>query len=157
FKSGVSLGAIAPTEARTFALSAAPCGDLPWHPVFTDLLPANLRYVPGTQTSNYASFPSLGGVPPTFEVIDNYNGSGRQLVRWSWPGGQAVSECSYLSPTFQARVQPGTPPGTYTNYGQFFDAVFTNTNTPLTNICVYVLEPDAGDFDGDGNTTEYRC
>ena len=157
FKSGTSLGAIAPTEARTFSLSAAPCGDLPWRPVFTDLLPENLRYVPGTQTSNASGFPSLGGAPPTFEVIDDYNGAGRQLLRWSWPGGQAVTECSYLVVNFQARVEPGTAPGTYTNYGQFFDAVFTNNNTVPTNICIYAREPDVEDFDGDNNTTEYRC
>ena len=157
FKNGISLGAIAPTEARTFVLSAAPCGDLPWRPVFTDLLPANLRYVPGSQTSNSSGFPSLGGVPPTFEVIEDFNGTGRQLLRWSWPGGQAMTECQYLEVRFQARVEPGTPPGTYVNYSQFFDAAFTNNNTPLTNICIYDREPDAGDFDGDGNTTEYRC
>ena len=157
FKNGISLGAIAPTEARTFALSAAPCGDLPWRPVFTDLLPANLRYVPGSQTSNSVGFPSLGGVPPTFEVIENFNGAGRQLLRWSWPGGQAMTECQYLEVRFQARVEPGTPPGTYVNYSQFFDAAFTNNNTPLTNICIYDKEPDAGDFDGDSNTMEYRC
>ncbi|HEU0297497.1 MAG TPA: DUF11 domain-containing protein [Anaerolineales bacterium] len=157
FKGGTSLGAIAPTEARSFALAAAPCGDLPWHPVLTDLLPSNLRYVPGTQTSNAAGFPSLGGVPPTFEVIEDFNGTGRQLLRWSWPGGQAMTECQYLGITFHARVEPGTPPGTYTNYGQFFDAAFTDNNTRLTNICVYAKEPDLEDFDGDGNMTEYRC
>jgi uncharacterized repeat protein (TIGR01451 family) len=157
FKGGTSLSAIAPTEARTFSLSAAPCGTLPWRPIITDLLPANLRYVPGTQNSNASGFPSLGGTPPTFEVIENFNGTGRQLLRWSWPGGQAMTECSYLVPTFQARVEPGTPTGTYTNYGQFFDAAFTDNNTPTTNTCVYAKEQDVEDYDGDGNTTEYRC
>jgi uncharacterized repeat protein (TIGR01451 family) len=153
-KGGISLGAIAPTETRTFSLDANSCaGDLPWRPVVTDLLPANLQYIPGTQTAN-----SIAGVPATFESIDNYQGTGRQLLRWSWPGGQAINPCiGGFGATFQARVVPGTPPGTYTNYGQFFDAVFTNNNTPLTNICVYALEPDTGDFDGDGNTAEFRC
>jgi uncharacterized repeat protein (TIGR01451 family) len=156
FKGGTSLGAIAPTEARTFGMSANPCtGDIPWHPVVTDLLPANLRYVPGTQTAN-----AIDGVAATFEIIDNYHGTGRQLLRWSWPGGQAFNPnpCSGgFGATFQARVEPGTLPGTYTNYAQFFDAAFTNNNTPLTNICVYEFEPDAEDLDDDGNTSEYRC
>ena len=151
FKAGIGLGTIAPTEARTFLLSASNSGQAAWQPVITDLLPANLRYVPNTQTSGL-----IGGVAPAFVALDNYNGTGRQLLRWSWPGGQALNPRSGISISFQARVEPGTAPGTYTNESQFFDAAFTN-NTSLTNICVFAREPDTGDLDGDGNANEFRC
>lgn len=59
--------------------------DIPMvNPMGMDLLPANLEYVSGTFNQRTdGTFNSSGASDPTstLEVIDNYNGTGRQLLR----------------------------------------------------------------------------
>lgn len=52
----------------------------PTNPVIADLLPVGMGYVPGSFTVTSASG-SAGFLNPTIEVIDDYNGTGRTLVR----------------------------------------------------------------------------
>ena len=50
------------------------------NPTLVDLLPPEVTYVPGSW-----EMPTNPGVPaPTFEVIEDYNGSGRTLLKWTF-------------------------------------------------------------------------
>ncbi|MFY7886597.1 MAG: hypothetical protein ACOVOV_17320, partial [Dolichospermum sp.] len=53
----------------------------PVNAIFSDLLPAGMEYVPNTSLDN-----NNNPITATVTVIDNYNGTGRQLVRWNFTG-----------------------------------------------------------------------
>lgn len=130
-------------------------GTAPGAPTITDLLPANLDYVPGSlQISN--------GAPPTFpdtsaaiiETIPDFNGSGRTLVRVSWPQpGNTLDyvRASYMTVTFRAQVRPNTPIGTYTNTAQVSDT------TTAFEACTYGAVTDVDDLNGNGDKTDTLC
>jgi uncharacterized repeat protein (TIGR01451 family) len=134
-----------PTDILTFTNylknnnASAPLTD----PVFADLLAPELEYVPGSFTTGS----SLTTVTP--EIIPNYMGTGRTLVRCSYIG-QSLTAWQYGSITFQAKVKPGTGVGSYTNESY----IASNTAVLINPENIYNVEVDALDLDGDGNTTE---
>lgn len=149
---------VVPGDSLTFGLSPANDGvateDL--HPIITDLLPDNLAYVPGSVVYNTAELASfLNGVAPQFEVIDNYAGTGRQLLRWSWPGGQGLSpgEYTHTLMQFAAQVKDGTPAATYTNQTEVTEALLQSYTCSYWGNAVQ----DQYDLDGDGDTTDTLC
>ena len=135
------------------------------NPSIMDLLPPQLEFV---RWSRYD--PANSGLPsPNLEVLNNYNGTGRTLLRWTWSntapagsydisGAPGVPNPGSLGfPDFYnfvyvvTRVKPGTAVGTYRNYN-----FVTATNTTIN--CLYNLgTSDVNDLDGDGSTTDTLC
>ena len=132
-------------------------------PVVADLLPTELEYI------SWDSYNGPGGQPhPNLEIIDDYNGSGRTLLRFSWQnpapagsiqidGSPGVANPATFTPldsrvdiTVTLKITPGTPAGTYSNQASFFD----NAGGPLD--CSNG-EADGNDLDGDGDVVETRC
>lgn len=132
------------------------------NPVLTDLIPEEFEFI------SWDSVSGLGGEDePNLEIIDNYNGTGRTFLRFSWsdtaPAGSvqldgsagvdnpaSFAEGSDVRIRFTVRVKPGTLDATYTNTAQFFD------NSPRFS-CNSGTQVDTNDLDGDGNTTENLC
>ncbi|PDV97368.1 hypothetical protein A9Q02_18615, partial [Candidatus Chloroploca asiatica] len=119
------------------------------NPVLADLLVNSLSYIPDSTTV------TTGGVPaPTTEVLDNYNGTGRTLLRWSWsdyslPAGQSITL------RFRAQIKPSTQSGTINNTA----ALASFANPPgevFLNNC-NSQSADSNDLDGDGITSELIC
>jgi len=120
------------------------------NPVVADLLPPELEFVEvgfaggnplsgGAETPlGYTNALALAEPAPNYEVIPNFNGSGKTLVRYSWSNAPAATalaldgtaavanpasfaEGSVVDMVLTARVKAGTPVGNYTNEMQFFD------------------------------------
>ena len=119
-------------------------------PVVADFLPPELEFVEvGYSSGNplsgstesplgYSDALALAQPEPNYEVINDFAGTGKTLVRFSWSatppvgalkldGSPAVAnsasfaEGSLVDLVFTVRVKPGTPLGSYTNEMQFFD------------------------------------
>ncbi|MEF3273474.1 MAG: carboxypeptidase regulatory-like domain-containing protein, partial [Chloroflexus sp.] len=142
------------TVEYTIALANTPVGSPAAgivDPVLADLLVSSLEYVPGSFT--VVSAPS-GAPAPTFEVVPNYNGTGRTLLRWRWPGYTLPPGAS-LTLRFQARIHPATLAGTITN-----TAALASVANPPGEVFLDRCgsrDPDTNDLDGDGNTSELIC
>ncbi|MGL5066513.1 MAG: SdrD B-like domain-containing protein, partial [Sarcina sp.] len=128
-------------------------------PIYADLLPPEvdydnnvlyrLYYAPSNQTifstdPNFTNF--LQPLPP--EVIPNYMGTGRTLVRFKFAPGTIMTQESFLQIDFNVKVKVGAT-GTIVNNGVFGDPGdnMISTKGQLTQV-------DTLDLDGDGNTTE---
>lgn len=110
--------------------------------IVADLLPLNMTIIPGTLV-NLSTFVSA----PTVNITDNFNGTGRQLLKFSWLG-QAMPVSTSNCFTMNAKIKAGTPPGTLRNQLYFLSA-----SNPIINTCdnpQYVR--DTFDIDGDGLT-----
>lgn len=139
-------------------------------PIITDLLPAEFDFV---SWDNY-NFTGGPQPDPNFEVIDDYLGTGRTLVRFSWsdtpPAGatqidgspavangtsfdESISSNNMPQIDITVRVAAGTAPGSYTNEVAFYD------NSPITATCSRDrLESTEGlDLNGDGDATDRFC
>ena len=155
-----------PTDTTQFTLrfmhdSADSTGPFE-NPTITDLLPPEFEFV------SWDSVSGLGGEPePNLEVINDFNGTGKTLLRYTWsdpaPAGSkkldgtpgvsnlaSFPEGADVFITFTAKVKPGVTAATYTNDVQFFD------NSPRST-CNIGTQVDADDLDNDGNTTENLC
>lgn len=134
------------------------------NPIVTDLLPPEFIFVgnvviqdnwPGT------AYADAGSPVPLFEVIPDYAGTGRTLLRWTWDSGSpfTISRSGGIPQEvdikFDVQIR-SAPTGTYQN-----DA-YISVENGQPNICSgynysndsYV---DVNDYDGDGNTTEMLC
>lgn len=119
------------------------------------LLPKEFEYIGNPTISGWAF--DLGGKPaPFFEKVDNFQGTGRTMVRWLWGAKwnngwkiKAERDWKYFDITFTAKVRQWTPNGYYVSnaaaswapegqgYGWF--------------------EKDAEDWNGNANVTEMRA
>ena len=83
------------------------------NPIAADLLPAEVTYEPGSyvliDNTTGLVFDNTGG-NPSFEEIDNFNGTGRKLLRWSFTGDFEIGESVTIE--FNARIDQGTPENT---------------------------------------------
>lgn len=81
-------------------------------PVLMDLLPEELSLVPGSVTliDNTTGLPFVtnpnGGTNPIFEVIDDFAGTGRQLLRWTFIGEVPINKCVEYS--FRTLIKEGS-------------------------------------------------
>ena len=134
------------------------------NPVLVDFLPPELEFV------SWDSFTlSQGGAmpDPNMEVLPNYNGTGRTLVRFTWsdtpPAGSVKLDGSagvanpgdfplghWMRVTLSAKVKAGTAAGSYTN-----DVAFADNGLRFT--CQNPAVIDSNDVDGDGSTTDNTC
>ena len=126
--------------------------DLPLNElVLTDLLPVDLIYVGGSYSFSAAT--SSVVAPTTFEKIDNYQNTGRTLLRWTWAAGSGdFPRNTYADITYQTQVRNGAPLGSLGNtFGM-------QENSPTASQrCSSGSEADILDLDADGDTTDRRC
>ncbi len=135
------------------------------NPLIADFLPAQFVYVPGSAVFDSAA--SATGAPaPQLEVLNDFNGTGRTLLRWGWTGAPAYSlqPGAQLVVTYRVQVKEGTPPTEYLNQAALLDwsapadpdDAERDQNSILlcSGDSVYV---DTQDLDGDANTSEISC
>ncbi|WP_456446518.1 GEVED domain-containing protein [Thiolapillus sp.] len=123
--------------------------DLPLNQlVLTDLLPVDLIYA-GNQTfdAGTAGVPA----PDVFEQIDNYQNTGRTLLRWTWTSAGDFPRNSYADIRYDTTVRNGAPLGSLGNtFGM-------QHNAPIGQRCSGSPISDVLDMDNDGDTTDMRC
>ena len=151
------------------------------NPMLVDLLPPEFDYVAGSAT--ITSKPA-GAPDPNFEVIPDYNSTGRTLLRWTWQdrsgggcdpasieGTCGVDARYSFQPgenaeiSFTVQVKKGTPPGTVANEATIVDWTGPTDPDDLPNSDprkILLCDPpnqyvDTNDLDGDGSTTEVSC
>lgn len=143
-----------PGQVFNYNLALMANGSKEVSPTVVDLLPAGVKYVRGADETPEA-FKAATGLPDaTFEVIDDYQGSGRQLLRWSWPGsfmaGEIGSSKSFTA--FIVRVDDSVTAGTLVN-----DAYLLAGEDSMEANTMCIKQADSWDVDGDGDTTEQAC
>ncbi|WP_165774607.1 SdrD B-like domain-containing protein [Candidatus Viridilinea mediisalina] len=85
-----------------------------FEPTIADLLPPQV-----TDPTNFEVTENIPGclVDPNFEQIDNYNGSGRTMLIWSWADtGCSIPSDGNARIRFDVTVVDGTRAGNYANY-----------------------------------------
>ncbi|MFC6146225.1 SdrD B-like domain-containing protein [Corynebacterium nasicanis] len=103
------------------------------HPVVTELLPKGFHYVPES-----LRFPNntyrLSHTNAIVEVIPNFAGTGRELVRISWPDEIILPKqtlMGLLGFTMGIQADRGLAAGSYVNEIHMFDKLVPNRNDPL--------------------------
>jgi protocatechuate 3,4-dioxygenase beta subunit len=126
-------------------------------PVFADLLPAALAYVPGSQAVEQ----QIAGcaTAPTFQSIDDYNGSGRTLLLWSWAGtGCSIPSGGQARVTFDVQVKLGTYPTSALPNRSALVNYSTDPNLVRTQYCASPAPAEAAIFtSGGGVDTSKLC
>ncbi|MFV0426429.1 MAG: DUF11 domain-containing protein [Beutenbergiaceae bacterium] len=151
-------------EMEVFLGVRARFGSAPLLPILSDLLPADLRYVEG-QTPQQINL--WGGSPwdrsyldaslLNVEVIDDYQGTGRQLVRFTWPGAEPMPvNGAPVEVGFAVEVQPEAPVGTRTNSMLVFDDLHPQWPATTDN-CFGGRYVDEFDQSGNGDVTDLGC
>jgi len=125
-----------------------------------------MDYVTGSFVVDYG--PRLDGMTPTdpgwftptVEVIPNFNGTGRTLVRATWP--PSVNQtANFVATALQIRIkgqiQSGAPAGNHTNSMGIFDSVHTMVPAETGRVCRLPEAVDINDLNSNGNTTEIMC
>ncbi|MEI6179162.1 MAG: SdrD B-like domain-containing protein, partial [Chloroflexales bacterium] len=120
-------------------------------PQIVDLLAPELLYVPGSQTMVVTP---TGATAPLFELVPNFQGTGRTLLRWSWPG-YSLAAGGIFKVQFHAHIAPFTGAGQIPNTAYLAGWV-NNPDDLLLSNCSQT-SADTYDFDGDGNTQERIC
>ncbi|NTV64036.1 MAG: DUF11 domain-containing protein, partial [Oscillochloris sp.] len=132
---------------ETFGSLTMPLQD----PHITDLLPTSLIYVDGSQA--VTSRP-IGAPDPAFEVLPNFNNSGRSLLRWRW-SSYSLAAGQTMTVQFRVRIAPYTVAGTISN-NAYLAGWGNQPSNILTTSCVST-STDSQDFDSDGNSQEQIC
>jgi CshA-type fibril repeat protein len=129
----------------TFALSGGVnTFDLP-DPVYMLVLPAKVSYV--SYTHNTSALPE-----PTLTKVDNWQGDGETLLRWTFPAGTVQPKNTGYQFNVLTQLATGAW-GTLTANG------YMSSTTVVPN-CVFNFfgsGADVNDLDGDGNITETPC
>lgn len=126
------------------------------NPMVADLLDSDVEFVAwGFNPNNTGNTPPPAPMP-LFEQIDDYNGTGRTLLRWHWAGAAAyrftTGEEAHIF--YQARVKPGTPAGANRVVNRAYVASW-DVSVPRATCPTFAT--DTLDLDGDGDTTELIC
>ena len=125
-------------------------GYAPMNPQIIDLLPNQLAFVPGSLTT----LPSAGD--PDCPAASEYTVTlkpnlaiGRDAVVFTLPPGTSFNpNCDF---TFQTRVKPGVPSGTYTGSAAGNQVTLMDANDAPN---AYATGVDVNDLDQDGSTTD---
>ncbi|MGQ9773340.1 SdrD B-like domain-containing protein, partial [Chloroflexus sp.] len=121
------------------------------NPMLADLLVPDLIYVLGSAT--VVSRPT-GAPDPVLDVIEDFNGTGRTLLRWHWDSYSLPPDESFTL-RFQAKINPTAQAGTINNTASLAD--FANPPGEIFIDRCSQQNSDSNDFDGDGNITELLC
>ena len=120
------------------------------NPVVTDLLPEFLTFQAASETYADNGTGVVLAAPGDFEVIPNYNNTGRTLLRWTLTGDLDPGETVDI--TFETTVELGVIFGSLNNQlGMTFPA------GPTDQICAGASTVDAADLDGDSDTSDTLC
>lgn len=155
------------TKSITSATTIPPGGFIQWqvetanaagsvslvNPVGMDLLPSQVEYVPGSFSRRTDStFNSSGVADPTssLEVLPNYGGTGRTLLRWTYNGSFAAGTRSTVR--FQTRVKSGMLNGLGIVNRSY---VWANPSLQSGAVIAYgTPTTDAADLNGDGSPAD---
>jgi uncharacterized repeat protein (TIGR01451 family) len=125
------------------------------NPVIMDLLPLGLTYDNAWQMP--APFNSANLPAPVFEHIPNYNGSGRELLRWRWTGTYATLDAG-TQVFARVKVTNLAMPGVELKNVY---ALSSDNSRGCHRVSIYNpdndLLKDTYDLDGDGSTTDSLC
>ncbi len=138
-------------------------------PVIADLLPAELDFGGmepwmnnGSQSSSGpyqnsglgagSAIVSAALTAPTVLVTANYSGTGRTLVRYTWPNTVTVAPQHSFVVNFTTTVKAGTAPGAYHN-----EAVYFPKPADDARLCNSPVVTDVYDLDGDSDFSETLC
>ena len=148
-------GILSPGDTETFNLAVRNewgAGDSLENPVVYDLLPEGLTYQAGSwflpPWGNTSGYPA-----PVFTYTADYNGTGRELLKWEWTGGNGIKippgdrVVVSFNTTISNIVSSGTP--------SFYNRFWVDANN--IGACSALDEPDIYDLDGDGDLTETFC
>ncbi|AEI51338.1 SdrD B-like domain-containing protein [Runella slithyformis] len=170
-----------PMSLDNFFYSPAVSGDIAWmfiqagndlggqplsNPVVMDLLPLGLLY------ENDIQYAAGTPAPSVTDVIPNYNGTGRTLIRLKW--NTPLESGGILKFSIKTKISnqlPGGDPGTVPNWTRqpYLDgpglkntAFFTGSSPSQCLIPEYesigsVAAKDIYDLDGDGSTADTLC
>ncbi|MBK7343129.1 MAG: hypothetical protein IPJ06_08565 [Saprospiraceae bacterium] len=119
------------------------------NPIGMDLLPYQLEYIPGTwelvSNTTGLTLDDTGG-NPTLEVIEDFAGTGRTLLRWQFTGEFPIdSEVTFKFKTLISQYMGGT----------MQNSVYSKTDFRFYN-CL-ASSPDTLDLDENGITDEDLC
>ncbi|MEO0535467.1 MAG: SdrD B-like domain-containing protein [Cyanobacteria bacterium P01_A01_bin.123] len=157
-------GPYAPSELVEFRLTAGNRRNARRtleNPVVVDILPDGLAYVANSYVFDAGD--SGLSAPSNFEVIENYNGSGQTLLRWTWEGqaadyddgsdGNAFNDDKTWTITYKAGIEEGDIQGSITN--TVYLSTYDTSTDPADFVCHSRGDNDIGDsddIDGDGKT-----
>ncbi|MFK7774050.1 MAG: SdrD B-like domain-containing protein, partial [Saprospiraceae bacterium] len=121
------------------------------NPSIADFLPTGLTYISGSWAMDDNG---LGAPNPNFTVQNNFNGTGRELLKWEWSGFSLLpTEDVYI--TFDAVLGIDAPPGEDALINEY--AMLQNDGNGCNSSSGGSEKADIDDLDGDGNTTELLC
>lgn len=153
-----TLNSVTPGEIVTFILEVRNDGSATTdlvNPVVADLLDPNVSFVDFTfDPLNTGNTPPAAPTP-IFEQIDNYNGTGRTLLRWRWEGASAYNFApgDEIRLEYRVEISPTAQPGqdSITNQGYIVD---WDDSVPRVN-CPSLV--DNNDLNGNGLITDTIC
>ncbi len=148
-------GILSPGDTETFQLAVRNewgAGDSLENPVVYDLLPEGVTY----QTGSWFLPPwgNTSGYPdPIFTYTADYNGTGRELLKWEWTGGNSIEipPGDRIVVGFNVTIPEVVASGTPSFYNKFW------IDADNIGVCLGVDDPDVYDLDGDGDVTETFC
>ncbi len=148
-------GVLSPSDTETFQLSVRNewgAGDSLENPIVYDLLPQGVTYQGGTW-----SLPAWGNIPgfpdPVFTYTADYNGTGRELLKWEWSGGTAIKipPGERVVIDFDVTMPEVVSNGSPSFYNQFW------IDADNIGACLGTSDPDIYDLDGDSDLSETFC
>ncbi len=122
------------------------------NPIVYDLLPDGVTY-----EGNW-NLPAWGNIPgyplPTFSIISDYKGTGREFLRWEWTGasGIKIPPGERVVIAFDVKINDNALGG----FPAFHNDFYVQTTAPY-DCWGDRDDADIYDFDEDGNTTEILC
>jgi hypothetical protein len=135
------------------------------NPMIADLIPSEFAYVVGS--AEFDANGSAAGAPaPQLEVLNDFDGSGRTLLRWSWNNGSAfaLAPGERLFVRYRVQIIDGTPPGDYSNLAALLDwsSPADPDDEKRDRRSILLCSGDSAyvdilDLDGDDNITEESC
>ena len=113
-----------------------------------------VEMAPGTSLISWSGqqSPTANPATATLTQVDNWNGTGRRLLRWTFPAGSSIPRNSNYTITYRVRMDRGS----YTSK-QMRGYVSSRTQVPGCGDNYFDGAPDTADRDNDGNTTEVNC
>ncbi|MDA8020243.1 MAG: hypothetical protein MPN21_22630, partial [Thermoanaerobaculia bacterium] len=117
--------------------------------VVTDLLPVDLVFTP----ASFAYDANGTGLPaPMLEELDNYDGTGRTLLRWTWPAASGD-----LDPDETVRFEFDTTIRNGATFGPLTNVFAMTSNDPGLGQRCATSATDVNDLDGDSDRSDILC
>lgn len=117
--------------------------------VVTDLLPVDLVFTP----ASFAYSANGTGLPaPMFEILANYDATGRTLLRWTWPPASGS-----LAPNTEVRFDFDTTVRSGADFGALSNRFEMTENDPGLSQRCGSSATDGNDLDGDSDRSDTLC